>query len=149
MSLKSLNTFGLPALAQRARARARASADVRQVLDRPELGRAPKFVLGGGSNIVLTHDVSALVLKVEVTGRRIVETRDDAVIVEAGAGENWHAFVAWTLEHGLRGLENLALIPGHRRRGAGAEHRRLRRRAGRALPFARRGRPGHRPHASP
>jgi UDP-N-acetylmuramate dehydrogenase len=36
----------------------------------------------------------------------------DAVFVEAGAGENWHEFVAWTLSQGLPGLENLALIPG-------------------------------------
>jgi UDP-N-acetylmuramate dehydrogenase len=111
VSLKSLNTFGLPALAQRL-VRVASESDVRQVVDHPELGLAPKFILGGGSNIVLTHDVSALVIKVEVMGRRILETRDDAIIVEAGAGEPWHAFVAWTLEHNLRGLENLALIPG-------------------------------------
>jgi UDP-N-acetylmuramate dehydrogenase len=72
----------------------------------------PKFVLGGGSNVVLTKDVPGVVLKVEVAGRRLVETRPDAWIVEAGAGENWHDFVAWTLAQGLPGLENLALIPG-------------------------------------
>ena len=111
VSLRSFNTFGLPAVAQRL-VRVASEADVRQVVDHPELGLAPKFILGGGSNIVLTHDVSALVVKVEVMGRRIVETRDDAIVVEAGAGEPWHAFVAWALEHNLRGLENLALIPG-------------------------------------
>jgi UDP-N-acetylmuramate dehydrogenase len=110
-SLRTLNTFGLPAVAQRM-VRVASEAEVRQVVDHPQLGLAPKFILGGGSNIVLTKDVSALVVKVEVKGKRIVETRDDATIVEAGAGENWHAFVAWTLERNLRGLENLALIPG-------------------------------------
>jgi UDP-N-acetylmuramate dehydrogenase len=61
---------------------------------------------------VLTRDVAQVVLKVEVRGLRLVETRDDAWIVEAGGGEGWHDLVAWTLEQGLPGLENLALIPG-------------------------------------
>jgi len=111
VSLRAYNTFGLPATA-RALARIAADADVRRLLADPELGREPKLVLGGGSNVVLTRDVQQVVLKVEVRGRRVVERRDDAVIVEAGGGENWHDFVAWTLDQGLPGLENLALIPG-------------------------------------
>jgi UDP-N-acetylmuramate dehydrogenase len=111
VSLRPYNSFGLPALAQRL-VRLRSEADVRAVVDDPVLGRAPRFVLGGGSNIVLTRDVQALVLKVELRGRRLVEERPDAFIVEACAGENWHDFVAWTLEQGWPGLENLALIPG-------------------------------------
>lgn len=111
VSLKPYNTFGLPAVAQTL-VRITSDADVRRVLDHPELGRAPKFVLGGGSNIVLTRDVTQVVLKVEVGGRRLVETRGDAWIVEAGAGETWHDFVTWTIEQDLPGLENLALIPG-------------------------------------
>lgn len=110
-SLRDHNTFGLPAVAQTL-VRITRDADVRRVLDHPQLGRQPKFVLGGGSNVVLTKDVPGVVLKVEVAGRRLVETRPDAWIVEAGAGENWHDFVAWTLDQGLPGLENLALIPG-------------------------------------
>ncbi|MEY4753179.1 MAG: hypothetical protein RJA44_854 [Pseudomonadota bacterium] len=111
VSLQPYNTFGLPAVAQTL-VRIRADADVRRVLDHPELGLAPKFVLGGGSNIVLARDPSACVLKVEVPGRRLVEERADAWIVEAGAGESWHTLVAWTIEQGWPGLENLALIPG-------------------------------------
>ena len=111
VNLKPYNTFGLPALAQTL-VRVGSDADVRRVLDHPTLGRAPKFVLGGGSNIILTHDMPQVVLKVEVRGRRLVEERPDAWIVEAGAGENWHEIVAWTLAQGLPGLENLALIPG-------------------------------------
>jgi UDP-N-acetylmuramate dehydrogenase len=111
VSLKPYNTFGLPAVAQTL-VRIAGDADVRRVVDHPQLGRAPKFILGGGSNIILTHDMPQVVLKVEVRGMRIVEERADASIVEAGAGENWHDFVAWTLAHGCFGLENLALIPG-------------------------------------
>jgi UDP-N-acetylmuramate dehydrogenase len=111
VSLKPYNTFALPALAHTL-VRIASDADVRAVLDHPRLGPAPKFVLGGGSNIVLTRDLTAVVLKVEVRGLRLVEQRPDAWIVEAGAGESWHDLVAWTLDQGLPGLENMALIPG-------------------------------------
>ncbi|MBZ8138819.1 UDP-N-acetylenolpyruvoylglucosamine reductase [Rubrivivax gelatinosus] len=111
VSLREHNSFGLPAVAQTL-VRVRSDADVRRVVDHPELGRAPKLILGGGSNLVLTRDVAAAVLKVEIAGRRLVAETADAWIVEAGAGERWHDFVSWTLEQGLPGLENLALIPG-------------------------------------
>ena len=111
VSLKPYNTFGLPAVA-RTLVRVASDADVRRVVDHPELGLAPKFVLGGGSNIILTRDMPQVVVKVEVRGVRLVEERTDAWIVEAGAGENWHEFVAYTLAQGWTGLENLALIPG-------------------------------------
>jgi UDP-N-acetylmuramate dehydrogenase len=111
VNLRDSNTFGLSAVARRL-VRIRSDADVRRVVDHPEFGRAAKLILGGGSNTVLTRGGDALVLLIEVAGRRIVETRHDAWIVEAGAGESWHELVRWTLDQGLPGLENLALIPG-------------------------------------
>ena len=111
VSLKPYNTFGLPAVA-RTLVRIASDADVRRVVDDPVLGRAPKFILGGGSNIILTRDMPQVVLKVEVKGMRIVEERANAWIVEAGAGENWNDLVDFTLHAGAPGLENLALIPG-------------------------------------
>jgi UDP-N-acetylmuramate dehydrogenase len=111
VNLKSYNTFGLPAMAPTL-VRLGSDADVRQVIDHPLHGHAPKFVLGGGSNIILTRDMPQLVLKVEVPGVRLVQERTDAWIVEAGAGESWHQLVAYTLAQGWPGLENLALIPG-------------------------------------
>ncbi|MCZ4311902.1 UDP-N-acetylmuramate dehydrogenase [Comamonadaceae bacterium G21597-S1] len=83
-----------------------------QVLANPELAAEPRFILGGGSNIVLTGDVRPLVLKVEVMGRRVVQETDKGTVIEVGAGENWHELVAWTLDQGYPGLENLAMIPG-------------------------------------
>ena len=82
------------------------------MLAEPALQASPKFVLGGGSNIVLTGDVKPLVLKVEIMGKRLHSETAKAWIVEAGAGENWHELVTWTLHQGYPGLENLALIPG-------------------------------------
>ena len=111
VSLKPYNTFGLPAVA-RTLVRIASDADVRRVVDSPELGLAPKFILGGGSNIILTRDMPQVVLKVEVRGMRVVEERADAWIVESGAGEDWHELVKYTLDAACPGLENLALIPG-------------------------------------
>ncbi len=109
--LQAHNSFGIVAKA-RALVRVRSEDDVQQLLADPVHATAPKFVLGGGSNIVLTGDVKPVVLKVEVLGRRLVDESPRAFIVEAGAGENWHDFVTWTLDQGFDGLENLALIPG-------------------------------------
>jgi UDP-N-acetylmuramate dehydrogenase len=109
--LQSCNTFHIVAKAH-SLVRVASDADVQQLLADPHLGPLSKFVLGGGSNIVLTGDVKPLVLKVEVMGRRLVEDQARAWVVEAGGGENWHELVTWTLQQGYPGLENLALIPG-------------------------------------
>ena len=110
-SLREYNTFGLPAVAATL-VRLASEGDVRRVVDHPEYGVAPKFVLGGGSNVVLTRDYAGVVLKVEIQGRRLLRADADAWIVEVGAGEPWHEVVAWTVQQGWPGLENLALIPG-------------------------------------
>lgn len=109
--LQACNTFHIVAKAHQL-VRVTSEDDVRQVLADAELAHGPKFVLGGGSNIVLTGDVKPLVLKIEIQGRQLLEETAKAYVVEAGAGEVWHDFVAWTVEMGYYGLENLALIPG-------------------------------------
>ena len=109
--LQSCNTFHIVAKAH-SLFRVASEADVQALLASPEWGPLPKFVLGGGSNIVLTGDVKPLVLKVEIKGRRLLAETAKAFVVEAGAGENWHDFVTWTLQQGYPGLENMALIPG-------------------------------------
>jgi UDP-N-acetylmuramate dehydrogenase len=111
VSLQALNSFHIVAKALQL-VRVANVDDVLAVLASPELHASPKFILGGGSNIVLTGDVKPLVLKVEIMGRQVVAETDKHWIVQAGAGENWHQFVAWTIDQNLPGLENLALIPG-------------------------------------
>jgi UDP-N-acetylmuramate dehydrogenase len=110
-SLRAYNSFGLPAAAA-VLVRLGSETDVKRVVNHPEFGTSKKLILGGGSNLVLTRDVAAVVLKVEIPGRRLVDQTPEAWVVEAGAGENWHDFVAWTLQQGWPGLENLAMIPG-------------------------------------
>ena len=109
--LQPFNTFRIVAKAH-ALVRITSEDDVRALLADADWGAQPMFVLGGGSNVVFTGDVKPVVLKVEVKGIRLVEETAKAFIVEAGAGEGWHDFVAWTLAHGYPGLENMALIPG-------------------------------------
>ena len=114
VALQPHNTFGIVARAQRL-VRVRSTDDVLALLADHEVRTAsgtPPFVLGGGSNLVITGDIKQLVIKVEIGGRRLVEETAKGWLVEAGAGEDWHGFVRWTLEQGYPGLENLALIPG-------------------------------------
>ncbi len=101
------NTLALPGRAAR-------YARIEQVgdLHDPALQESPRFILGGGSNLVLSGDYDGLVLHMGILGRRLLKEDAGARYVEAGAGENWHDFVQWTLEQGWPGLENLSLIPG-------------------------------------
>lgn len=110
-SLQPYNTFGIMARAETL-VHVRSVKDVQELRAFPPLASQPLFILGGGSNVVLTGDVQGVVVKVEIPGRRLVAETSDAWIVEVGAGENWHDTVAWTLAQGWPGLENLALIPG-------------------------------------
>lgn len=115
VALQPYNTFGIVARAQRL-AHVRTETDLLELMASADwvadTAAAPPLVLGGGSNLVITGDVKPLVLKVDIAGRRLVEETPKGWLVEGGAGENWHAFVDWTLEQGWPGLENLALIPG-------------------------------------
>ena len=113
--LEHCNTFGIAA---RARQLLRiTSTQQMQALAagaaRPQGLFAQGFlVLGGGSNIVFTGDVRALVLKMEIPGIALVDETPKHWVVQAGAGVRWHDLVAWTLQHGYSGLEKMALIPG-------------------------------------
>ncbi len=111
VELREFNTFGVNARARRF-VRIDDARQIRAVVDHPELGRLPKLVLGGGSNLLLTRDPAGVVLKIEIPGMRVLHDDAESTVVEAGAGVAWHDFVCWTLQQGLGGLENLALIPG-------------------------------------
>jgi len=110
-SLRAHNTFGFDVRARLA-CRVEREPELAAALRDPRADGLPRLVLGGGSNVVLTRDFDGLVLLVGLRGRRVVRDDDRAWYVEAAAGENWHDFVAWTLDQRMPGLENLALIPG-------------------------------------
>ena len=72
----------------------------------------PVFILGGGSNILLTRDIDGLVIKLEIKGINLVKEDGDQLWVEVGAGEMWHELVLHSIAQDWAGLENLSLIPG-------------------------------------
>ena len=109
--LTPLNTFGLPGRAALFVA-LETPAQLMTLIELPEWQDWSRLVLGGGSNLILTGDFPGLVLQVRMGGRALVAEDADVRQVRAGAGENWHDLVQWTLEQGWPGLENLALIPG-------------------------------------
>ncbi|AOJ69757.1 MULTISPECIES: UDP-N-acetylmuramate dehydrogenase [Burkholderia] len=109
--LRAHNTFGFDVRARLA-ARIGSPAQFASLARDPRVAGLDLFVLGGGSNVVFTGDFDGLVLLDEIRGRALVREDEGAWFVEAGGGENWHAFVEWTLAEGMPGLENLALIPG-------------------------------------
>lgn len=109
-SLKKYNTFGIEAKAAQFVA-VHSVAELKTVL--LENKSQTKFILGGGSNMLLTQDINALVIHVDLKGKKIIKDDDDFVWVESMAGENWHEFVLWTIDQNLGGLENMSLIPGN------------------------------------
>lgn len=109
-SLKDYNTFGIEAKAKQFVA-VHSLDELQTVLT--ENATAKKFILGGGSNMLLTQNIDALVIHVDLKGKEIIDENDDYAWVESQAGENWHEFVLWTIDQNLGGLENLSLIPGN------------------------------------
>ena len=109
-SLKNFNTFGIEAKARQFVA-VHSITDLKTVLEQhPD---EKKFILGGGSNMLLTKDIDALVIHVDLKGKKIINEDDNFVWVESQAGENWHEFVLWTIDQNFGGLENMSLIPGN------------------------------------
>lgn len=109
-SLKKHNTFGIEAKAKQFVAVDNVT-ELRAVLKQNKFKE--KFILGGGSNMLLTKDIDALVIHIALKGKKIIKETDDFVWIECQAGENWHEFVLWTIDKNFGGLENMSLIPGN------------------------------------
>lgn len=110
VSLKSLNTFGIQANAEQV-IYADNEHQLRTAWQDAVQKKKPAIILGGGSNILLLSDFSGSVILNRLCGITIHET-EDAWHLHVGAGENWHGLVKYTLNKGIAGLENMALIPG-------------------------------------
>ena len=88
------------------------NATLAQALDLPQLRDLPLLVLGGGSNLLFAGDAPGAVLVLHAAAISRLDADGPRVRVRAQAGANWHQLVLWSLDQGLCGLENLALIPG-------------------------------------
>ena len=110
ISLKPYNTFGIDVLAEHF-VSVSTIKELETVLSLPNYSE--KFVLSGGSNMLLTKNMKALVIHLNLKGIRIISEDGNSVTIKASAGENWHEFVTWCLKRNYGGLENLSLIPGY------------------------------------
>ena len=110
-SLKKYHTFGTDVYA-------RYFIEVNSIEDFKALQKEALYtsntslILGGGSNLLFTKNFNGLVIKNNLKGIDIVKQDADFVYVKAAAGENWHQFVLWCVNHNYGGIENLSLIPG-------------------------------------
>lgn len=109
-SLKKYNTFGIEAKAKQFVA-IHSIEELKSILENHASDK--KFILGGGSNMLLTQDIDALVIHIDLKGKKIIKEDDDFVWVESMAGEAWHEFVLWSINQNFGGLENMSLIPGN------------------------------------
>ncbi len=111
ISLKPYNTFGIDAFSKYFTT-VQSVANIQEILQSSEYKTNEHLILGGGSNLLLTKDVNALVIKNDLKGIEIVKETAHSVFVKCAAGEVWHEFVMWSIDHNYGGLENLSLIPG-------------------------------------
>lgn len=109
-SLKAWNTFGIDRNAKHI-----VCAENKQQLlsawQHATAEKLPVLILGEGSNVLFLKDYAGTVIVNRIKGIDVTESAD-AWHIHAGAGENWHQLVRFTLDNGMAGLENLALIPG-------------------------------------
>ena len=75
-------------------------------------GEGDWYVLSGGNNILFTQDVEALLITPCDRRIEVISENETSVRVKVGAGVEWDDLVAWSVERGLWGIENLSLIPG-------------------------------------
>lgn len=111
VSLRPFNTFGFDAIA-RYFVSITSISQLQELLRDPQWKSLPHWILGGGSNILLTQDVEALVMQISIKGIERIREDEQHVWLQVGAGENWHQFVLYCIENGYAGVENLSLIPG-------------------------------------
>jgi UDP-N-acetylmuramate dehydrogenase len=111
VDLSAHNTFGISAIA-REFARIDQPEHVQEALEYVRQSKNNHLILGGGSNILFTQDVDAIVLQNRLFGIELEKEDDVHVFVRVAAGENWHNFVLHCIRNKWAGVENLSLIPG-------------------------------------
>lgn len=111
-SLKNLNTFGIEVSARFFTALS-SLEDIREFSKLKKFENTPKFILGGGSNVLFTRDFDGVILKNDLKGIKLLKENEEFYYVKAGGGENWHQFVLHCIRNNYAGIENLSLIPGN------------------------------------
>lgn len=111
ISLLSYNTFGIDAKANYFIEYS--SVEELQTALKSEIVKSNRLLhIGGGSNLLFMKDFNGVILHSAINFIKKVSEDADTVMLEAGAVVNWDDFVAYTVENGWGGVENLSLIPG-------------------------------------
>jgi UDP-N-acetylmuramate dehydrogenase len=110
-NLEGFNTFRVPARAKFF-VEVQSEKDLMELFEQTIFRENPKMFLGGGSNVLFTKDFEGIVIKISILGKKIIEENEHGVVLDIGAGENWHEVVSFAVKNNWGGIENLALIPG-------------------------------------
>ena len=110
--LRANNTFGVPARCACFREYASEAELCEIIASLSQFTPRPLLHIGGGSNLLFTGDFSGDILHSAIKGRTLVAEDEMSVFIRVGAAECWDDIVAWSLQAGYYGLENLSLIPG-------------------------------------
>lgn len=110
--LRANNTFGVPARCACFREYASEAELCEIIASLSQLTPRPLLHIGGGSNLLFTNDFAGDILHSAIKGRTLVAEDEMSVFIRVGAAECWDDIVAWSLQAGYYGLENLSLIPG-------------------------------------
>lgn len=111
ISLKPYNTFGIDVKADYF-ITLRDDEDVRRLLRESYLRSNRFFILGGGSNILFVGDYRGIVIHPDMRGIEVIAEDENHIEVKVAAGEDWDSFVAYAVQQGWGGIENLSGIPG-------------------------------------
>lgn len=111
VDISEFNTMGIAAKA-RYFVSVRSVEELKALLAESRFKSIPKFMLGGGSNVLFIDDFDGLIIHMDIKGKKVVDEDEDFIHLKIGAGENWHQLVKHCVEKGWGGIENLSLIPG-------------------------------------
>lgn len=109
-SLRAYNTFGIDVNAS-AFISVDSVEDLRTIIN--QYDKEELFILGGGSNMLLTGPLEKLVIHINLKGIDVISETESNVLLKVMAGENWHELVMYSIENDFGGIENLSLIPGN------------------------------------
>lgn len=108
--LRPFHTFGISQQCQ-VLVEAESIDDLKAIYQNPDWQTLPKLMLGKGSNMLFTKPYQGVVVVNRLRGISYSST-DTEHLLHVSGGEDWPSLVAWCVEQGYAGIENLALIPG-------------------------------------
>lgn len=110
-SLLAHNTFGIDANCRRF-IEFDTVAELQQAVLSLSNADRPLLIIGEGSNLLPTGDFAGTVLHSAIMGREVIEDSENVILLKCGSGEKWDDIVAYCVDNGWHGAENLSLIPG-------------------------------------